>query len=525
MAELRWHDVSIEYRAGRPGTARARRGEPEASGVLAVDGVSLRVPAGATVGLAGESGCGKTTLALSALRLLPRSARVRGEILLDGENVRDLSFGRLRAVRWTSASVVFQGAASSLNPVRSVGWQIAEALRLHPGADWIGRRGRRARVEELLGSVGLSPARAGAFPHELSGGQRQRVLIAMALACDPQIVIADEPTSALDADVAARIQDTLAALVRERGLSLLLISHDLPMLARSCERLVVMQAGRIVEEGPSADVLGHARHPYTRRLAAASLAVGDRSVRRPRSRPPTGTGGRLEASGVTVDLAGRGVRTRAVAEASLAIERGEIVALVGPSGAGKTTLARAMLGLQGVTSGKVLFDGRPLPRGAALRAFRRRVQFVPQSPDAALSPRQTVWDAVAEGLRIHRVPGDERTLVEDALRAAELEPTERLLGALPSELSGGQRQRVVIAGALALNPELLVADEPVSSLDATVRAEIVALLAHLRDARGLGALVITHDRGLAWALADRIAVMRGGRIVGVGGVEDVLLGG
>ena len=527
MTTLEWRGVSVRY--------RAREDDPPA-----VDDVSLRIGSGESVGLAGESGCGKSTLAATALRLLPRTAKVSGEILVDGEDVTTMNWGRVRAVRWTAAAIVFQGAMHSLNPVRRVRWQIAEALALHADERWADQAARDRRVTELLARVELPADRADAYPHELSGGQKQRVMIAMALACDPDIIIADEPTTALDVVVQAQVLKVLSELVSERGLSLIMISHDLSVLAQVCQRLVVMQAGRIVEEGETASVVADPQHPHTRELAAAFPTIGDR-----RSRLRVGREAReeewdpdaatrdserelgpelLQVRDLVVDFRTRGKRLRAVDHVSLGCRQGEIVALVGQSGSGKTTLARTVLGLQRPTSGEVLFDGNPMPRGGpALKAYRRKVQFVLQDPSGALNPKHTVLDAVAEGPRVHGLGGDEVERVSNALRAAELTPPERFLAALPQELSGGQRQRVVIAGALALDPEYLVADEPVASLDASVRGEILGLLLKLRRTLGLGALVITHDLGLAWNIADRVLVMRNGRIVEDGPVEQVLL--
>lgn len=533
---LAWDDVRITY----------------GGGTVAVDGVSLEVERGGTVGLAGESGCGKSTLAMSVLRLLPRSARIDGRILLQGEDVAGMSWGRLRAVRWTEAAIVFQGAMHSLNPVRQVRQQIAEALELHSTEEFPDSTSRLRRVDELLALVDLTPTKGRAFPHELSGGQRQRVMIAMALACDPELIIADEPTTALDVIVQAQVLEVLRNLVRDRELTLVMISHDLAVLAAVCERIVVMKDGRIVEQGKALQILTDPVHEHTRELAAAfpvigdpssRLVVGRRSSSDPRSfslskgdvstgstgEGPGSTGDAAEAHTVlevrdlTVDFRSRGQHVRAVDHVNLSCASSEIVALVGQSGSGKTTLARTILGLQRPTSGEVLHEGQPMPhRRAALKAYRRQVQYVLQDPSASLNPKHTVYEAVAEGIRIHRL-GDERERVIRALTRAELTPPERFFAAIPQELSGGQRQRVVIAGALALDPTYLVADEPVASLDASVRGEILALLLQLRRDLGLGALVITHDLGLAWNIADRVVVMHQGRIVENGPVEQVLL--
>jgi peptide/nickel transport system ATP-binding protein len=535
MPRLEFKDLRVTY---------ATQGEDGPGTLTAVDGVSLVVEPGSTLGLAGESGCGKSTLAMSVLRLLPSNAKVEGSILLGEENVPDLGWGRLRTVRWTEASIVFQGAMHSLNPVRKVREQISEALRIHAKSlPYKDDAARGARVAELLELVDLSPAKGSSYPHELSGGQKQRVMIAMALACDPELVIADEPTTALDVIVQAQVLNVLTALVASRGLSLIMISHDLSVLAATCERIVVMQQGKIVEDGPSADVMRNPQHPHTRALASAFPLIGDPAsrLRLPAYTAPDAPAATaqekagtfqapdpddvvLEARDLSVTFAGRGGNVRAVDAVNLKCGRGEIVALVGQSGSGKTTLARAMLALQRPTSGEVLFEGKALShQRKALKDYRRSVQFVLQDPSAALNPKHSVYEAVAEGPRLHKLPGNERDLVTAALRKAELNPPERYLAAIPQELSGGQRQRVVIAGALALDPEFLVADEPVASLDASVRAEILALLLRLRCELGLGALVITHDLGLAWNIADRVVVMFEGRIVEEGPVEEVLL--
>jgi ABC-type glutathione transport system ATPase component len=543
MPELEFDGVSVTYASG------GDRGP-----VHAVKEVSLTVPAGGSLGIAGESGSGKSTLAMAVLRLLPRSAKVTGRVLLDGRDVLELSWGRLRALRWSEAAIVFQGAMHSLNPVRRIGTQIAEALELHVKESYATEEAREKRVLDLLAQVDLAPAKARAYPHELSGGQRQRAMIAMALACDPDLVVADEPTTALDVVVQDQVLAVLREQVAARGISLVFISHDLSVLASTCERIAVMRDGLVVEEGPSHDVVTRPTHPYTEQLARAFPTIGDPGSRmRPATRvvePPTGpvpegeptaepsravpgaTPGRadgavapvLEARDLTVRFHSRDGGLTAVDNVSLACHRSEIVALVGQSGSGKTTLARTLLGLHPADAGQVLFEGRPLahsPKG--LRAFRRSVQLVLQDPSSALNPKHTVYESVAEGLRIHHSTGDERARVEAALERAELRPPGQFLQALPHELSGGQRQRVVIAGALALEPQFLVADEPVASLDASVRGEILALLLRLKRNLGLGALVITHDLGLAWNIADRVLVMYRGRLVEAGTVEQVLL--
>ena len=533
MPSLTFDDVSVVY-SSHSDTGRGH--------INAVRGVSFTLPARGTLGIAGESGSGKSTLAMSVLRLLPRNATVTGRILLDDRDVLGLSWGALRTVRWGEASVVFQGAMHSLNPVQRVGKQIIEALELHAKDNYNTAMSREARMLELLGLVDLSGVKARQYPHQLSGGQRQRVMIAMALACDPELIIADEPTTALDVIVQAQVLEVLANLVRERGLSLLMISHDLSVLGSVCDRIGVMYQGELVEIGPSSDIIANPQHPHTQTLAAAFPTIGDPASRfLPVSRQGTGTIPVVASGSVRVAptppgavmLSARHVSVafhtssgplKAVDDVDLNCREGEIVALVGQSGSGKTTLARTLLGLQQPSSGEVLFRGQPLLRTTkGLKAYRRLVQLIPQDPAGALNPKHSVYDSVAEGIRIHQLPGDERDRVAQALTAAELTPPHEFFRAIPQELSGGQCQRVVIAGALALGPSFLVADEPVASLDASVRGEILALLLRLRRELGLGALIITHDLGLAWNIADRVMVMHEGRIVESGTVADVLL--
>jgi peptide/nickel transport system ATP-binding protein len=505
--------------------------------VAAVRKVNLRLEAGDTLGVAGESGSGKSTVAMSVLRLLPRSARISGEILLDGDDVTTMKWGRLRAVRWAEASVVFQGAMHALNPVRKIGEQIAEPLRVHaePGKAPSDAE-VRARVADLLEQVDLPKARAGAYPHELSGGQKQRVMIAMALACRPRLIIADEPTTALDVIVQAQVLDLLSTLVAEQDIGLIMISHDLSVLASTCARIAVMYDGEVVEERPSAELMSAPRHPHSRALAAAFPTVGDPMSRyapatatplppEPERNTEPGRAPLLSAEDLRVTFRDRnGAKINAVAGVNLEVRHDEIVALVGQSGSGKTTLARTLLGLQKPTSGIVRYAGDPVPMsGSGLKAYRRQVQLVLQDPSSALNPRHTVYEAVAEGPRIHGLAGSELAIVTKAMESAELRPAGKYFARLPHELSGGQRQRVVIAGALALEPGMLVAVEPVASLDASVRGEILALLLRLRRELGLAALVITHDLGLAWNIADRVAVMYRGELVEVGTVEKVLL--
>ncbi|MCI4012805.1 ABC transporter ATP-binding protein [Brevibacterium sp. ZH18] len=524
MTDLSFDKVSITYRSA------SARGD-----VVAVSDISLDLPTGATLGIAGESGSGKSTLIMSVLRLLPKSAQIDGQVRLGGNDIKDLSFGEIRAVRWAQASIVFQGALHSLNPVREVGGQIIEALEHHAKGTWTNPAKRRDRMFELLREVDLDPSKAVAYPHELSGGQKQRIMIAMALACEPDIIIADEPTTALDVIVQKQILQGLAKLVAERGISLLMISHDLAVLSAVCENLAIMRFGKLVEYGPSDRVCLDPAEDYTKQLAGAFPQIGDPESRmnprtlKPaevrRAEPFTKTSEVvLEAKNLNVSFDTRQGRERAVRNVNLALHKAEILAVVGQSGSGKTTLARSLLGLQEVDPGSQMeFAGKALPRKAkALRTFRRQVQMILQDPSGSLNPKRSVYEAVVEGLRVQKITDDEYARVVGALEAAELTPAADYLESIPQELSGGQRQRVVIAGALALDPQVLIADEPVASLDASVRGEILSLFLALKKNLGMSALIITHDLGLAWNIADTVAVMKKGEIVEYGDVDTVL---
>jgi peptide/nickel transport system ATP-binding protein len=509
-AVLELRDLHVTYR-----TASAE--------VPAVRGVSLAIAGGEALGLAGESGCGKSTIAGAVLRLLPARTTVTGEILLNGADVLTMTPGRLRAVRWTEAAIVFQGALHSLNPVRRVGHQVEEAISLH--TDLAGPA-RRQRVAELFERVGLARRRALDHPHQLSGGQRQRVLIALALACEPDLLIADEPTTALDVMIQAQVLDLLSQLRHEDQLSVLFITHDLSVLRSTCERLAVMRDGELVEQGPSHDVFDHPQHPYTARLAAAFPIIGDAASRAVPAHAGTAAATErapvLAVQNAAVRYGDRPPFARAVDGVDLTIAPGEVVALVGESGCGKTSLIRAILGLEPLAQGSVSFGGERLTYSrAATRQLRRRVQMVFQDPAGALNPRQTIYEAVAEGIRIHRLD-DEAARVVAALEAAGLRPAVDYVHRYPHEVSGGQRQRALIGAAMALTPHLLLADEPVASLDASIRGEVLELLRTVVDEQGVAVLVVTHDLGLAWNIADRVAVMYLGRIVEEGAAAELL---
>ncbi|KAB8162472.1 dipeptide ABC transporter ATP-binding protein [Streptomyces sp. 3MP-14] len=493
----------------------------------AVRGVSLDVAPGEVVALVGESGSGKSSTGHAVMGLLPAGGvRVAGRIDFDGTDLARADERRLRSLRGREIGLVPQDPTVSLNPVQRVGRQVAEVLLIHRLAD---RAEARERAVALLERAGVpEPAvRARQFPHQLSGGLRQRVLIAIALAADPRLVIADEPTSALDVTVQRHILDHLETLTRSTGTAVLLITHDLGVAADRARRIAVMSQGRIVEVGPAERVLGDPQHPYTKALlrSAPSLDGGPVAARPPAADPERPPLVRAEDL-VKVFPAPRGsgaAPTRAVAGVSLAVRTGETLALVGESGSGKSTTARMLVRLTDPTSGRIDFDGRDITalRGSALRRLRRRAQIVYQNPYASLNPRFSVGEVIGEPLRAFGV-GPRR--VRQARAADLLERVglpARTLHRRPAELSGGQRQRVAIARALALEPDLVVCDEPVSALDVTSQAQILDLLATLQEQLGLAYLFISHDLAVVRRIAHRVAVMRRGEVVEEGPVGRI----
>ncbi|WP_085998970.1 dipeptide ABC transporter ATP-binding protein [Nocardia higoensis] len=488
--------------------------------VTALRDACLRVAPGEVVALVGESGSGKSTLAHAVIGLLPSAARVSaGSITFAGQRLDNAPERVLRTVRGAHIGFVPQDPGLSLNPVRRVGDQIAESLLVHGLADV---RGAKARTLELLAEVGLDRSRQWEqrYPHELSGGQRQRVLIAAALACGPELIIADEPTSALDATVARRVLDRLAERIAARGTAVLLITHDLAMAAERADRLLVLDGGEIVESGRPADLIAAPEHPYTARLLSSSPSLRPGPPRA--SRAATGTP-LLALRGVSKRYRTPAGTVTAVDGVGFELRRGETLALVGESGSGKSTTARIALRLTDADQGTVVFDGADITgvRGERLRTLRRRFQVVYQNPYSSLDPRHSLATVIAEPLRAFRVG------TRTARRERVLELLDQV--ALPrryaertaAELSGGQRQRVAIARALALHPELLVLDEPVSALDASVQAQILDLLDRLQSQLSLSYLFISHDLAVVRRISDRVAVMRHGRIVETGPTADI----
>ncbi|MFJ6531954.1 dipeptide ABC transporter ATP-binding protein [Microbacterium sp. NPDC091662] len=498
-------------------------------------GISFDVMAGETVAIVGESGSGKSTAATSIIKLLAGTGRITsGSITLEGQELTTLSEREMERVRGKAIGYVPQDPMSNLNPVWSIGFQVEEAVRANGLAQ--GRAAVRARAIEVLQQAGLADAakRLRQFPHQFSGGMRQRALIGIGLAADPRLLIADEPTSALDVTVQRVILDHMASLTRDRGTSMLLITHDLGLAAERAERLIVMQNGSIVESGPSKAILQNPQHPYTKRLVAAAPSVASQRIQAVvedrgvetlddlADIPPT-----VRVAALTKDYRIRqgGFRSemfRAVDDVSFEIPRGKTLALVGESGSGKSTVAKMVLKLEEPTSGTIEIDGMDVSGFSRAQSFglRRRMQPVFQDPYGSLDPLRNLENTIAEPLEIHGV-GDRtsrRERVRELLDQVSL--PQDLATRYPSELSGGQRQRVAIARALALKPDIVVLDEAVSALDVLVQAQILKLLADLQTELGLTYLFITHDLAVVRVSSDLVCVMERGRIVEQGTVDE-----
>ncbi|MBP0495264.1 ABC transporter ATP-binding protein [Pararoseomonas indoligenes] len=479
----------------------------------AIEDITLTVAPGEILCVVGESGSGKSMTANAAMGLLPPGLPVRsGRILFQGEDLLAKPREEMRKLRGSRLAMIFQEPMTALNPLMRVGDQIAEALRVHGAAADAARR-----VPELLAAVNLpDPERlARSYPFRLSGGQRQRVMIAMALALEPALLIADEPTTALDVTTQMQILKLIREVQGRRGTGVMFITHDFGVVAEIADRVAVMQRGRIVESGPASQVLNAPQHDYTKALIAA-VPHGT-----PAERPPVEPGAPILAlKGVRKTYHrgggwfGKGQSFQAVHDADITLNPGETLGIVGESGSGKSTLARAVVRLVRPEEGEILFHGtdlRPLSR-EAWKPFRRQIQMVFQDPYASLNPRRSVGEAIAEGPITHGTPRAQALgRARELLRLVQLDPGA--MDRYPHEFSGGQRQRIGLARALAMEPELLIADEPVSALDVSVQAQVLALLADIRKRLGLTMLFITHDLRVAAEICDRVAVMQRGAIV------------
>jgi microcin C transport system ATP-binding protein len=492
-----------------------------------VEAASFTLDAGEKLALVGESGSGKTVTALSLMRLI-EAARLSGEIIFDGKSVPGMTPAQLQTLRGRDIAAIFQEPMTALNPLHTVGAQIAEPLQWHMGLD--GAKAAHGAVEALA-RVGIPEpeTRARSYPHQLSGGQRQRAMIAMALACNPRMLIADEPTTALDVAIRAQILDLIDKLCEESKLALLLITHDLNLVRRYSQRVAVMERGVIVEQGVTAEVTRVPQHPYTQKL------LDSRPVR---SVAPAGEGAVVTAQAVRVDYPVRlpGIKGwfkkgafTAVHETDFELAPGETLGVIGESGSGKTTLALALLNLIAargdIAIGGVRWAGADK---VSQRALRRKVQVVFQDPLSSLSPRLTIEAIIGEGLQIHEPAmseADRRQAVLAALHDVGLTEdgrVEPLLGRYPHEFSGGQRQRIAIARALIVKPQVVVLDEPTSALDVTIQRQVLELLGELQRKYGLSYILVTHDIDVVRAMAHRVLVMKDSRVVESGVLQDIV---
>lgn len=494
--------------------------------VNAVQGVSLKVNAGEVLAIVGESGSGKSVTARSVLGLLPSTAVTRGAVYLNGKNVVSLSKEQLREARGSDAAMVFQEPSTALNPVYTVGWQIVEGLRAHtPKGQKFDAKAARAKAIDILGRVGIPEpeTRIDYYPHQFSGGQKQRVVIASALVLEPELILADEPTTALDVTVQAEILDLLRTSRDSTGAAIVLITHNMGVVADLADRVAVMYQGQLVEQAEVHELFANPKQEYTKRLLAAVPRIGQ-TTKKPfvSSGAPT-----VLAKDLEVTYPGRFGRPgfQAVKKVSFEIHPGEIVGLVGESGSGKTTIGRSMVGLTKATGGSLEVLGFNVvgAKTSAFRSVASEVGFVFQDPASSFNPLLSIGEAIAEPMLVHKADTDvaaARPAVEKLLAAVQL-PVE-YFDRFPHELSGGQRQRASLARALALKPKLVIADEPTSALDVSVQAKVLELFGKLQREFGFACLFITHDLAVVDQVADRVLVMHRGQLVEQGPTRDVL---
>ena len=492
--------------------------------IMAASGVNFAVKPGEVLAIVGESGSGKSTSAMSLLGLLPVNGRSSGSVQLKGEELIGATKKRLREVRGKEIAVIFQEPMTALNPVYTIGFQIVEALQVHNST--MTKAQAKERALELLAMVELpDPGKAfDSYPHQLSGGQRQRAMIAQSISCDPLLLIADEPTTALDVTVQAEILDLLRNLNDRLQSAIILITHDMGVVADLSDHMIVMKDGVVVETGSTTQIFTNPTHPYTKDLLAAVPHLGSVSVSEPKQRP-VGAKPALKLENVTVEYPKRGkvAAFQAVKNANLEIYPGEVLGLVGESGSGKTTIGRAVVGLLPIKSGQLEVDGQAMVNVSKsdLMAVRKHIGIVFQDPGSSLNPRWPIGQSIAEPLLLAKwAESDKVNRVSELLDLVELPKSYR--NRYPHELSGGQRQRVGIARALALSPKILVADEPTSALDVSVQARVLELLQQIQKEQQFATLFISHDLAVVDLLSDRIAVMQFGEIVEQGPKDQIL---
>ncbi|MBY6092290.1 ABC transporter ATP-binding protein [Maritimibacter alkaliphilus] len=491
----------------------------------ALEGLDLEINPGEIVCLVGESGSGKSLSAGAIMRLLPEPHVhvAEGSIKFRGEEIVAKSEAEMRQIRGRDIAMIFQEPMTALNPQKTVGWQLDEVLRLHTK---MSRKERRARAIEMLERVHLPdpPSAYNAYPHQISGGQRQRVMIAMALSLSPKLIIADEPTTALDVTTQLQILKLIRELQEQEGAGVLFITHDFGVVAEIADKVAVLRKGILVEQGPASEVLNNPQHAYTRALIGAVPALTPPPLKVPSTAPVVlkGTGLKKTFAARGGMLSGKRKAVTAVKDLTFELRQGETLGVVGESGSGKTTVSRIVTRLLECDAGSVEMDGKDLlalsPR--EMREMRKHIQMVFQDPMASLNPRKRVVDLIAQGPIVHGAdPAKARADARRLLELVELSPASA--SRFPHEFSGGQRQRIGIARALALEPKVIVADEPVSALDVSVQAQVLKLLAELRDRLNLSLLFVTHDLRVAAQLCDRIIVMQKGEIVESGPTAEV----